>query len=341
MLIVSSDILTTHKRYFMANQFRRNLSADYSIKPKSEAETPSVTPVVRPNLSSTVRPEPKIEPKPEVKTETAEIKPMVKTEQPRVLSRPTLSKTPSFTLSQSPTTNLSKTPTINKTPIRDVKDSVVVTAREEVKPKKKKSLLWLRIILLILLALVFLSACAFTGYYVYKMINKKDMTSVYTSLSFNHSDTISISVNECIYEFEDDTTYTTQPVSDKDLSFKWKNQSQKIYEIDITFDKTQALRFRQYNLYNGTYTHENLFNIDFESLTPNFSSKFILKEDGYYYFDMNSQSSNTYTLVVIVDFDVPDYHDQFNGNDIDEIFCFEQSSDPNSDWGYYQYMSNK
>ena len=275
-------------------EFKRNLSAGYSVKPKPEPDKVVESEPVKEDVKPTIKPK-----------------------------------------------TLSKAPSLNNNPPPEKHTDVIVTTREEVKQKKPRSRLWLKIMLSVVLVMVFLAACVFTAFFVINLINKKDMTSVYTNIIFKSDTGVSFDISECVYDFDSDTSYTTMPVKENDLKFKWKNQSEKKYEVQITFDRSKALRFTQYNLYNGSYTYEKLFDIDFVSNTPNFSSKFIYGDDGYYYFDMNSQSSDTYKIIFTIKFDIADYHDQFNGNDIDEIFVFEQSAMPDKDWGYYSYLTNK
>ena len=206
------------------------------------------------------------------------------------------------------------------------------------KKKKKRSKLWIKLIIFFLVFCIFSCACGVAGYSIYQLVQDMNSDKVLTKIEINVSDGMEYKIKECKFEHDSTTDYTTTSVSKKDLSFYWVNNSKKTYELQITFDKNQYFRFSQYNIYNSLYTSESIYKVDFETLTPNFSSKFTLAEDGYYYLNKKSQISNQVTLIFSVEFNIPDYRQQFDGSQVREIIKIEQSANPNLDWGYYPYL---
>lgn len=216
-------------------------------------------------------------------------------------------------------------------------DDLKVEDEPEKKPKKKKSKLWLKILILIAVVVIFLFACLFAGYSIYSYTTRKDPNTTYTKVEILTSGDVDYKLKSCNIE-DESSQYESFDISKKDLSFKWNNGSIKSYEIEINLDKNSKFRFRYYNLFEGVYTYENLFKIDFETYTANFDNKFTLKEDGYYYLNTKNQISTRIILIFTIEFNIEDYHNQFGGRDVDTILKLEQSSNPSQDWGYYSYL---
>ena len=242
------------------------------------------------------------------------------------------------TLARGPIKNLSTNPTIPTTSVLD-KETVVMVGEDKKKDKnkKKKSKLWLKILIFILMIVLFLSSVGVGIFAVTQIVAQRDKYKTTTNIKVLANDGIEYTLYERIYT-DENSGFELNKVSNKDMKFKWVNQNKKIYELQIVYDRTKTLRFRHYNLFNSLYTKEKLFDVDYVSNNINFDSKFYLAEDDYYYFDNNSQSGNKLTLVFSVEFNIDEYRGQFDGMTIDEVFEFEQSSNPEVDWGYYSYL---
>lgn len=222
-------------------------------------------------------------------------------------------------------------------PKKEENTTTTIDNEPEKKPKKKKSKLWLKILILILVVVVFLFACLFAGYSIYSYATRKDPNTTYTKVEILTSGNVDYQLRSCNIE-DASSQYESFDVTKKDLNFKWNNGSIKSYELAINLDKNCQFRFRYYNLFEGVYTSENLFKINFETYTANFDTKFILREDGYYYLNTKNLTSTKITLIFTIEFNIEDYHNQFGGRDVDAILKLEQSSNPSQDWGYYSYL---
>ena len=227
----------------------------------------------------------------------------------------------------------------NKPQNNILKQETKTIVGEDDKPKTKKRSkvkIILKVFIFIIATAIFLSACTATIYAVMSIINKKNGEIVKVGIEINISDGMQYRLKERV--INDENEVSLKDVNSRDLEFKWVNDVKKSYELKITFDTQKAFRFRHYNLYDSSYTAEELFSVDFVSNTSNFDTKFILADDGYYYFIKNSQPSNQITFIIDIDFSIPDYRNQFDGSIINEIFKYEQSANPKEEWGYYSYI---